>query len=169
MDIFESAHMASTLENPLTAHSAGSLFEMRLERHETVKERGAAAAARAPRRGRRTVAPFGAEGFGASTELGAEPPPDEEEEEEDAPDSGDVVYEDPGAISVIVDLDETRDYFTKVKRRHKDPVGQSQEWFGLVVSNRIMRRWTAADQKAPPKGWVQDGWDGQHAESVKNE
>ena len=72
MGIFKTAHMVSTLENPLTAHSAGRLFEMRLERHATAKERGAAAAARAPRRGRRTVAPFGAEGFGASTELGAE-------------------------------------------------------------------------------------------------
>ena len=68
-----SAHMASTLENPLTAHSAGSLLDMGLERHAMVKARGATAAARAPRRGRRTrsVAPFDASGFvGASTELG---------------------------------------------------------------------------------------------------
>ena len=124
---------------------------MGLERHATAKERGAGAAARAPRRGRRTVAPFGAEGFGASTELGAEGPPDEEEEEEDVSDSGDLIYDDPGAISARVNLDEIRDYFTKVKSRHKDPVGQPQEWFGIVVSNRAMRRWTAADQKAPPK------------------
>ena len=48
-------------------------------------------------------------------------------------------------------------------------MGQPQEWFDIVVSNKVMKRWTAADQKAPPKGSVQDGWDGQHAESVKNE
>ena len=74
---------------------------MRLERHATVKERGGAgAAARAPRRGRRSVAPFDARGFGASTELGGgadrasrdEDEEEEEEEEEDAPDSCDVVY-----------------------------------------------------------------------------
>ena len=56
---------------------------------------------------------------------GPPPPPDEEEEEEeDAPGSGDVIYDDPGAISVRVNLDEIRDYFTKVKDRHKDPVGR---------------------------------------------
>ena len=92
MDIFESAHMASTLENPLTAHSARNLIEMRLERHAVVKERGAGAAARAPRRGRRSVAPFNEEGFGASTALGGgaggyEGEDEEEEETRDAPDS----------------------------------------------------------------------------------
>ena len=30
-----------------------------------------------------------------------------------------------------------------------------------------MKLWTNADQRAPPKGWVQDGWDGMGAESVK--
>ena len=146
---------------------------MRLERHAVFKERGAAAAARAPRRGRRSLAPFDESGFGASTALGGGAggyEGEDEEEEVDAPDSsGDVEYEDPGAISVLVDLDEIREYFTKIKSRHKDPVGQPQEWFGIVVSNRAMRRWTAADQKALPKGWVQDGLDGQHADSVKNE
>ena len=124
--------MASTLENPLTAHSARNLIEMRLERHAVVKERGAGAAARAPRRGRRSVAPFNEEGFGASTALGGgaggyEGEDEEEEETRDASDSGDVEYEDPGAISVLVDLDEIREYFAKIKSRHKDPVGQPQE------------------------------------------
>ena len=32
-----------------------------------------------------------------------------------------------------------------------------------------MRIWTAADQRAPPKGLVQDGWDGQSPESVKEQ
>ena len=52
---------------------------------------------------------------------------EEEEETRDASDSGGVVYEDPGAISVLVDLDEIREYFAKIKSRHKDPVGQPQE------------------------------------------
>ena len=39
----------------------------------------------------------------------------------------------------------------------------------VVVSNRIMKLWTATDQQAPPKGWVQDGWDGQTVESVKDQ
>ena len=109
---------------------------------------------RGSRGGRRHVAPLDAEGFGASTELGAaaaERADAEESEEQDAPDRG-VEYDDPGAISVTVLLDEIRDYFTKTKRRHKDPVGQPQEWFDIVVSNRIMKMWTATDQKAPPKG-----------------
>ena len=131
----------------------------------------AAAQAQGSRGGRRHVAPFNAEGFGASTELAAsaaERADAEGSEEEDASGRG-VEYNDPGAISVTVLLDEIRDYFTKIKRRHKDPVGQPQEWFDIVVSNRTMRRWTATDQKAPPKGWIQDGWDGQSAESVKDE
>ena len=126
MDIFDTAHLVSTLENPLTASAAGQLFTMALERHATVKERGAGAAARGSRGGRRHVAPFNAEGFGASTELAAstaERAEAEESEEEDAPDRG-VEYDDPGAISVAVQLGEVRDYFTKIKRRHKDPVGQ---------------------------------------------
>ena len=34
-----------------------------------------------------------------------------------------------------------------------------------------MRRWTATDQKASPKRWIQDqdGWDRQSAESVQEE
>ena len=165
--------MASTLEHPLTAHSARNLIEMRLERHAVVKERGAGAATRAPGRGRRSVAPFDEEGFGASTALGGGAGGNDGEEEEEEPrgasDSGDVEYEDHGAISVRIDLEEIREYFTKIKSRHKDSVGQPQEWFGIVVSDRTMRKWTAADQRAPPKGWVQDGWDGQDACSVKNE
>ena len=66
-------------------------------------------------------------------------------------------------------LDEIRDYFTKAKRRHKDPVGQPQEWFETIVSNRTMRMWTNADQKAPPKGWIQDGWEGQSSQDVKDQ
>ena len=87
MDIFDTAHLVSTLENPLTASAAGKLFIMTLERHATVKERGAGAAARGSRGGRRHVAPFNEEGFGASTELAApaaERAPGEESEEEDA-------------------------------------------------------------------------------------
>ena len=171
MDIFDTAHMVSSLENPLTAPAAGQLFTMKLERHARVKERGAAAAARGTRGGRRRVAPFNAEGYGASTELGAsaaERTETEESEEEDASDGG-VEYDDAGEISVDVHLDEIRGYVTKGNRRHKDPVGQPQEWFDIVVSNRTMKRWTADDPKAPPKGWVQDGWDGQTPESVKGE
>ena len=48
-------------------------------------------------------------------------------------------------------------------------MGEPQEWFDIVVSNRIMKIWTATDQKAPPKGWVQDGWDGQSVKSVKDQ
>ena len=70
---------------------------------------------------------------------------------------------------MIVHVPEIREYFTKIQLRHKDPVGQPQEWFDIVVSNRIMRLWTAEDQKAPPKGWVQDGWEGQTPEIVKDQ
>ena len=68
-----------------------------------------------------------------------------------------------------VPISEVRGYFTKILSRHKDPVTQPQEWFDLVVANMTMRKWTEGEQKQPPKGWVQDGWDGQVAESVKSE
>ena len=116
---------------------------MKLERHARAKERAAAASAPGARGPRRSVAPFDSEGYGASTELGAsaaERTEAEESEEEDASDGG-VEYGDAGEISVDVQLDEVREYFTKVKRRHKDPVGQPQEWFDIVVSNRTMKRW----------------------------
>ena len=68
-----------------------------------------------------------------------------------------------------VHVPEIREYFTKIQSRRKDPVGQPQEWFGIVVSNRTMRLWTEGVQKAPPKGWVRDGWDGQTPESAKDQ
>ena len=139
MDIFEAAQMVSTQENPLTAPAAGKLLSMGLERHATVKEvlpRGGARA-RGGHRRFEVENPFGGAGFGASTELApGEGEASEEEEEEPA---GDVEYDDPGEISVIVHVPEIREYFTKIQLRHKDPVGQPQEWFDIVVSNRIMR------------------------------
>ena len=71
MDIFETAHIVSLQENPLTAQAAGKLISMRLERHAKVKEV-------LPRGGTRSGGdhrrfgienPFGGEGFGASTEI----------------------------------------------------------------------------------------------------
>ena len=38
MGIFETAHIVSLQENPLTAQAAGKLISMRLERHAKVKE-----------------------------------------------------------------------------------------------------------------------------------
>ena len=111
--------------------------------------------------------PFGGEGFGADTEKA--PGDGEASEEEEEEPAGGVEYEDAGEISVSVPIPKVREYFTKIQSRHKDPVTQPQEWFDLVVSNRIMRRWTEGVQKQPPKGWVQDGWDGQEPESVKDE
>ena len=51
MDIIDTAHSLSRRENPLTAAAAGKMFTMALERHATVRERGAGAAARRPRGG----------------------------------------------------------------------------------------------------------------------
>ena len=71
MDIFETAQLVSTQENPLTAPAAGKLLSMRLERHATVKEVLPRGGARA-RGGHRRFGvenPFGGGGFGASTEL----------------------------------------------------------------------------------------------------
>ena len=66
-------------------------------------------------------------------------------------------------------LAEVRSYFTKPKGRHKDPVGQPQEWFGIIASNKILRAWTADDQTAPPSGWIQDGWDTHDSQEVKDQ
>ena len=131
--------MVSLQENPLTAPAAGKLLSMRLERHAKVKEALPRGGARA-RGGHRCFGvenPFGGEGFGASTEI-APGEGEASEEEEDEP-AEDVEYDDPGEISVIVHVPEIREYFTKIQLRHKDPVGQPQEWFDIVVSNRIMR------------------------------
>ena len=138
---------------------------MTLVRHATVKvaasRGGGAAAATAGRHSRFGGGenPF-AGGFGASTDL----PAAEEEEDESGED---VEYDDPGEIGVTVDLPAVREYFGKLERRHKDPVGQPQQWFDILIGSRTMKLWTSADQRAPPKGWVQDGWDGMDAESVK--
>ena len=132
MDIFDAAQLVSTQENPLTAPAAGKLLSMRLERHAKVKEVLPRGGARA-RGGHRRFGvedPFGGGGFGASTELAPGRRGASEEEEEEP--AGDVEYDDPGAISVIVHVPEVREYFTKIQRRHKDPVGQPQEWFGIV-------------------------------------
>ena len=164
-DIFDEALKESTQENPLTAPAAGRMITMTLVRHATVKEaasRGGAAAATAGRHSRFGGGenPF-AGAFGASTDL---PAAGEEEDE-----SGeDVEYDDPGEISVTVNLPAVREYFGKLERRHKDPVGQPQQWFDILIGNRTMKLWTRSDQEPPPKGWVQDGWEGMDAEDVKD-
>ena len=167
MDIFEAAHMVSLQENPLTPQAAGKLTSMTLERHASVREVLPRGGARGGHRRFDTENPFGGEGLAAGSETA--PGDGEASEEEEEEHAGGVEYEDAGEISVSVPISTVREYFTKIQSRHKDPVTQPQEWFDLVVSNRTMRRWTEGDQKQPPKGWVQDGWDGQEAESVKNE
>ena len=173
MDLFDTAFRRSGRDDPLTARAAGKMFTMKLVEHATVRESAPkAAAARRPRGG--GGAPrhryFEEEdAYGASTALepaAAVPPAEEEEEENDADEE--VVYESNGRIDVDVHLDEVREYFGKVKHRHKDPVGQPQKWFEVIVSNRTMRLWTAPDQTAPPKGWIQDGWDGHDSQEVKD-
>ena len=82
---------------------------MTLVRHATVKEaasRGGAAAATA---GRHSRFGGGENPFGASTDL---PEPEEEEDES----GGDVEYDDPGEISVKVDVPAVREYFKKLER-----------------------------------------------------
>ena len=66
-------------------------------------------------------------------------------------------------------LDEVRSYFNKAKGPHRDPVGQPQEWFGIIISNTILRVWTADDQTAPPKGWIKDRWDKNDSQEVKDQ
>ena len=109
--------------------------------------------------------------YGASTALGTPPNAEEEEEDEEeiAHDEG-IVYETNGEIYVSVELDEVRIHFTRAKDRHRDPVGYPQEWFGIIVPNRILRIWTADKAPAPPKGWIQDdGWDTQDPNEVKGQ
>ena len=141
MDIFDTAHIVSLQENPLTAQAAGKLITMRLERHAKVKEALPRGGARGEHRRFGVENPFGGEGFGASSGIAPGDGEASGEEEEEEPAQG-VEYEDAGEISVCVHIPEVREYFTKIQSRHKDPVGQPQEWFDLVVSNRVMRLWT---------------------------
>ena len=58
--------------------------------------------------------------------------------------------------------------------RHKDPVGQPQEWFDIVVSNKTMKRRTATDQSESTTESTTQRMnprrrDGQSAESVSEE
>ena len=159
--------MVSLQENPLTPEAAGKLTNMTLERHASVREVLPRGGARGGHRRFDTESPFGGEGLAAGSETAPGDGKASEVEEEQP--AGGVEYDDAGEISVSVPIPTVREYFTKIQSRHKDPVTQPQEWFDLVVSNRIMRRWTEGVQKQPPKGWVQDGWDGQEPESVKDE
>ena len=139
MDIFEAARIVSLQESPLTPQAAGRVLNMRLERHAGVKEvlpRGGARATTSEHRRFGVDDPFAGEGFGAASSTPGTGEASEEEEEEPA---GGVEYDDPGEISVQVDIPEVREYFKKIKSRHKDPVGQLQEWFDLVVGNRTIR------------------------------
>ena len=150
MDIFEAAHIVSLQENPLTAQAAGKLTSMKLERHARVREVLPRGGARSQGDHRRfdTDNPFGGEGLGASA-FGTETAPGDGEasEEEVEEPAGGVEYDDAGEISVSVPIPTVREYFTKIQSRHKDPVGQPQEWFDVVVSNRIMR--LCMDRRSP--------------------
>ena len=167
MDLFEAALQVSLQENPLTPEAAGKLSIMTLERHASVSEVLPRGGARAEHRRFDTEDTLGGEGSNAGSETA--PGDGEASEEEESEQVGGVEYVDAGEISVSVPISEARGYFTKIQSRHKDPVTQPQEWFDLVVANRTIRKWTEGEQKQPPKGWVQDGWDGQMPESVKSE
>ena len=106
---------------------------------------------------------------GRHRRFGAEEEDKESASTEPAGEEEEVVYEPDGAIDVRVHVGEVRQYFTEPKDRHKCSVEQPQEWFEIVKSNRILKEWTAHDQAAPPRGWIQDGWDGQDPAVVKDQ
>ena len=157
----------SLQENPLTPEAAGKLSIMTLERHASVREVLPRGGARGAHRRFDTEGSLTGEGSNAGSETA--PGDGEASEEEETERVVEVEYVDAGEISVSVLVPEVRAYFTKIQSRHKDPVAQPQEWFDLAVANRTIRKWTDGVQKEPPKGWVQDGWDGQTPESVKCE
>ena len=175
MGIFDTAFHGTGRDDPLNARAAGRVFTMKLLEHARVRESApGAAAARRPRGGARRHRYFDDEdAYGASTALApaaTEPPAEGEEDEEENGAGEEVVYESNGRVAVDVHLDEeVRECFIKVKHRHKDPVGQPQEWFGIIVPNRTLRARTAPNQTSPPKGWIQDGREGHDSQEAKGQ
>ena len=165
MDAFDRVQATLEKGNPLDPATVGEMIDFFIEEHAIVRERDAEAVPReeesaegvAGRPRKHSEHEGGDSESSASTEQAAH---DAREEA--------VEYETDGKITVCIHIEKVKKFFAALKEILKSPQERPQEWFEIVKTNRPLKEWEASGS-APPRGWIQDGWDGLLPLTVKNQ
>ena len=166
MDAFDRVQASLGKGNPLDPETVGEMYDFFIETHAIVRERDATAA---PREEESTEGVAGRSRKHSEHEGGAdsESSASTEQAAHDAREEA-VEYVTDGKITVCIHIEKVKELFTTIKEVLKSPQERLQEWVETVKTNRALKEW-AASGTAPPRGWIQDGWDGLLPSTVKNQ